>query len=476
MQGFELQSRRADGTVFPASLTSRLIEFQGETAVISGVLDLTEQKRAEAEIARQREALRRSEQRFRTIAEAHPVPVLIVRRADRRVLYASQPFLELMRVTPERVHSLTSADLFARDEESAHVADALRAGQVVENHEITVRRSDGSVLPAAITARPVEYEGEDAAVFGVVDLTEQKKAEAEIVRQREALHQSEKLNALGSLLANVAHELNNPLSVVLGYSTMLRDMAPDETTRQRAIKVHAGAERCARIVKTFLTMARRKPEAWTPVSLNQIIESALDVVGYGLRGADIAVDLDLASDLPAVSGDADQLNLVLMNLIVNAQHALQTRPPPRRLEIITRHQRRQGADRGGRQRPGHPGRHRRAHLRSVLHDQAAGRRHGHRPVGVPGDRHRAPRRDQRRLASARWRAVHRHLAGDDRRAEAEARSSRLPRRSPDGCWWSTTRWRSRRWSAKCSSVTITRCRSRPAAVRRSSTWRRIRPI
>ena len=83
-------------------------------------------------------------------------------------------------------------------------------------------------------------------------------------------------------------------------------------------------------------MARRKPEAWTPVSVNQIIESALDVVGYGLRGADIAVDLDLAADLPPVSGDADQLNLVLMNLIVNAQHALQTRPPPRRLEIITR--------------------------------------------------------------------------------------------------------------------------------------------
>ena len=103
VQGFELQSRRADGTVFPASLTSRLIEFQGEMAVISGVLDLTEQKRAEAEIARQREALRRSEQRFRTIAEAHPVPVLIVRRADRRVLYASQPFLELMRITPEQV-------------------------------------------------------------------------------------------------------------------------------------------------------------------------------------------------------------------------------------------------------------------------------------------------------------------------------------------------------------------------------------
>ena len=336
VQGFEVQARRADGTVFPASMTSRLIEFQGEPAIISGMLDLTEQKRVEGEIARQREALWRSEQRFRTIAEAHPVPVLIVRRADRRVLYASQPFLDLMRITPEGVERLTSADLFAREDEGAYVADALHAGQVVDSHEITIRRSDGSTFPAAITARPVDYEGERAAVFGVVDLTEQKKAEAEIVRQREALHQSEKLNALGSLLANVAHELNNPLSVVVGYSTMMRDTAPDEATRQRANKVHAAAERCARIVKTFLTMARRKPEAWTPVLINQVIQSALDVVGYGLRGADIAVDLDLAPDLPAVAGDGDQLNLVLMNLIVNAQHALQTVPPPRRLEIVTR--------------------------------------------------------------------------------------------------------------------------------------------
>jgi len=85
-------------------------------------------------------------------------------------------------------------------------------------------------------------------------------------------------------------------------------------------------------------MVRREPEAWTPVRINQIIESALDVVGYGLRGADIAVDLDLAPDLPAVDGDADQLTLVLMNLIVNAQHALQGEAQPRRLEIITRHE------------------------------------------------------------------------------------------------------------------------------------------
>jgi signal transduction histidine kinase/CheY-like chemotaxis protein len=198
-----------------------------------------------------------------------------------------------------------------------------------------MRRPDGSLFPAAITARPIHYHGEDAAVFGVVDLTEQKRIEAEMARQREALHQSEKLNALGSLLANVAHELNNPLSVVVGYATMMRDLAPDAATRERAVKVQAAAERCARIVRTFLAMARQKPEAWGPVQINQVVEGALEVAGYGLRTTDVEVVLDLAPDLPPVSGDADQLTLVLMNLIVNAQHALQTRSPPRRLEITT---------------------------------------------------------------------------------------------------------------------------------------------
>jgi CheY-like chemotaxis protein/anti-sigma regulatory factor (Ser/Thr protein kinase) len=111
-------------------------------------------------------------------------------------------------------------------------------------------------------------------------------------------------------------------------------MAPDDATRERAIKVQAAAERCARIVKTFLTMARRKPEAFAPVRIDHVVESALDVVGYGLRAADVLVTLDLPPDLPAVAGDGDQLTLVLMNLIVNAQHALQTQPQPRRLEIL----------------------------------------------------------------------------------------------------------------------------------------------
>jgi CheY-like chemotaxis protein len=115
----------------------------------------------------------------------------------------------------------------------------------------------------------------------------------------------------------------------------MRDLADDEASRKRALKIQGAAERCARIVRTFLSMARRKPETSAPVQLGQIVHDALEVVGYGLRTADVEVELDLDPGLPAVAGDPDQLTLLLMNLIVNAQHALQKRGRPRRLTIRT---------------------------------------------------------------------------------------------------------------------------------------------
>ena len=120
-----------------------------------------------------------------------------------------------------------------------------------------------------------------------VDLTPLRAAQAEAARSREALHQSEKLTALGALLAGVAHELNNPLSVVVGYSSMLREIACDPAMTARAEKIHAAAERCARIVRTFLAMARARPPQRAPVALAEVVMGALDLAGYGLRSADV---------------------------------------------------------------------------------------------------------------------------------------------------------------------------------------------
>ncbi|MEX2409277.1 MAG: ATP-binding protein, partial [Rhodovibrionaceae bacterium] len=185
-------------------------------------------------------------------------------------------------------------------------------------------------------------QGQEVIVSSTIDQTERRQVAEEMTRQREILHQSEKLGALGELLAGVAHELNNPLSVVVGQALMLREMAEDPVIAQRAEKIGKAADRCAKIVKTFLSMARQRPSDNAAISLNEVVDSALEVTTYSLRSADIEVQANLADDLPPVRGDIDQLNQVLTNLIVNAQNALQSYPGKRCLKINTFYRRARG--------------------------------------------------------------------------------------------------------------------------------------
>ncbi len=306
-------------------------DAQGHITHIGGFdVDISMQKAAER-------TLKESEQRFRQFAEAHPVPLVVLRLADSRVLFVNPAYLSLLQLAAEGPEALDKHQLWANPAERAPYLDRLRRDGEIRGYDLMVRRRDGSVLPAQMSSRLIEYGGEPALVTSVIDLSQQRAAESEIQRQREALHQSEKLAALGSLLAGVAHELNNPLSVVVGYSSMLEEFAPDDATRRRAERVHAAADRCARIVKAFLAMARQKPPKFGPVALNHVVEAALELAAYGLRTADIEVIRELDTDLPAVWGDSDQLHQVLTNLIVNAQHALQQIEGPRRLVVCSRH-------------------------------------------------------------------------------------------------------------------------------------------
>src|SRR5204863_8688488 len=139
------------------------------------------------------------------------------------------------------------------------------------------------------------------------DLTDVKNKQREIDNQKARLYQAEKMTAMGSLLAGVAHELNNPLAVVIAQTTLLSDLSESPAQRSRAEKIHAAADRCGRIVKTFLSMARQQAPVRERISLNDAVQAALAVTAYGLRSSGIELEMALDPELPAVDGDNVQL-------------------------------------------------------------------------------------------------------------------------------------------------------------------------
>ena len=188
--------------------------------------------------------------------------------------------------------------------------------------ETVGRHASGHEFPIQLLAFQVQIDGEPFDTAFISDLSAQHEAARQIDGQRDALRQSEKLSAMGTLLAGVAHELNNPLAIVMGRASLLEEKAEGSVLEADARRIREAAERCGRIVRTFLNMARQKPPSRSVVQLGDIVRAAADMLGYTLRSHGIQVDLQLAEGMPEVRADADQLGQVVLNLMVNAQQAM----------------------------------------------------------------------------------------------------------------------------------------------------------
>lgn len=162
---------------------------------------------------------------------------------------------------------------------------------------------------------------------------EQALADLRIAQRR--LIQSERLTAVGELVAGVAHELNNPLTAVLGFASLLQQMAPAEMQHDLAMIVE-GATRARRIVQNLLAFARQREAHLEEVDLNAAVRQVLALLSYQMRSHGITVEERLADSLPMTVADATALKQVLLNLLNNAQQALASWKGERRISITTR--------------------------------------------------------------------------------------------------------------------------------------------
>src|SRR3989441_6649090 len=165
-----------------------------------------------------------------------------------------------------------------------------------------------------------------------------EELEAQIQERTHQLLEAEKLATMGNLLAGVAHELNSPLSVILGQVGLFATTGGDAVARSRIKDIGEAAERCVRIVRSFLTMARRHPPERGHVSLNHLLRDAVELLAFELRIANVEMEFNLEKGLPLIWADGHQLKQVVVNLVTNARQAIQDAPPPRRLSLVTRYE------------------------------------------------------------------------------------------------------------------------------------------
>ena len=162
-----------------------------------------------------------------------------------------------------------------------------------------------------------------------------EQAVVNLQRTREQLVQREKLSSLGEFVAGVTHELNNPLTAIVGYAEMLQAAELPPEQRQDVEAIVSGAQRCHRIVRNLLGFARQHKPERRAVCLNGLVDDVLAFMAYELRTGNVSVERQLAEDLPACDADPHQLQQVFLNLLSNARQAMEGQARPARIAVRT---------------------------------------------------------------------------------------------------------------------------------------------
>ncbi len=317
LRTFETSVLTADGRPVPVEVSLAPMELGGQSIVVAFFRDIGDRDRSI-------EALRRSEERFRKLVEMAPDAVWI--NDGRRLLYVNPATVRMLGYdSTEAVLALSPLDIVHPDDHAPMIErsrEMMITGQPIPSREYRIRRRDGSVGLTEVQSMPIDWEGTKAILGFARDVTARKEMEAHLIR-------SDRLAALGTLLAGIAHEMNNPLAyMMLGIDQAFAGLDQlgsqnAELVRLRDVmeEVRQGAKRVAAVVQQLRATSRPDaPIDRDVVDVGEALRSALRIAGNEIRHrARLVTDLE---EIPAINGNGQRLEQVFLNLLVNATHAL----------------------------------------------------------------------------------------------------------------------------------------------------------
>ncbi len=324
-QSYEAVVTDADGERrIVAVHTAPLRQLGDITGSVATLRDITAERGA-------RDAIAASETRYRNLFESAADGICTMDRDGRITSVNSTLRRALGRTSAELIGASVAALVEPEDGPSAvrlleRALDGERASGEVRYRNAGGRVRMGSLIMSSIV--------EDGVVVGALamarDVTDERVLAAQLLQQ-------EKLAAIGQLVSGVAHELNNPLAGIMAFSQLMLAGSLDPEQRDGAGIIHAEAARAAKIVGNLLTFARQQEPQRSAVDVNGLVRTIAQLRVYTLRTQRVELVLDLDPLLPRTWADEQQLHQVVLNLVTNAEHALENRPQPRRLTLTTTH-------------------------------------------------------------------------------------------------------------------------------------------
>ncbi|MEW6168926.1 MAG: PAS domain S-box protein [Pseudomonadota bacterium] len=321
--GREVVAQRKDGSTFPIDLAvGEFITAAGRGYV--GILrDIYERKRQE-------EQLRQNGEELRLIFEYAPTAILIT-DLHGQILNANRACCELFGYSAEQLSGIRHSDLLRPDDRPAALAgfERLRRSGGSEQRELRYLKADGSMFYALHYAATATAAGGRPLmlIVEIVDRSALYEATREAEELRTRLAHVSRIGTLGEMVSGIAHEVNQPLTAIANYASACRRMMLAGQTSPGEMlsileKIAAQAERAGEVIRGLRALAKRGDSRRQPLDCNQLVREVLRIVEFELRGAEVALDLRLASRLTPVLADGVQIQQVVLNLIRNAMEAM----------------------------------------------------------------------------------------------------------------------------------------------------------